>query len=221
MSNLRVRLKQNRIIRYIVYQYRAFGENHSFIHGHNNSIKVRGIRVKSVFQIKGDNNLIEVKSGAVIKKCKLFIRGNNNRVLLDFNAILDGTTIHIEDNGCTVEIGESTYIGPSHLACTEDGRAITIGKQCMLSSNIQIRTGDSHSILDSSGIRINPAKNVIIGDHCWIAEGAKIMKGVHLQNDIIVASGSIVTKSFQPNLLLGGNPARVLKENVNWDAQRL
>ena len=220
MSNLRARLKQNRIIRYLVYRYRSFWENHSYDHGHNNSIKIRGIRVKSVIQIQGNNNLIEVKSGAVLKKCKLFICGNNNRIVLDLNAILDGTNIHIEDNGCAVEIGESTYIGPSHLACTEDGRAITIGKQCMLSSNIQIRTGDSHSIVDSSGIRINQAKNVIIGDHCWIAEGAKIMKGVQLQTNTIVASGSIVTKSFQPNLLLGGNPARVLKENVNWDAQR-
>ena len=47
------------------------------------------------------------------------------------------------------------------------------------------------------------------------------MKGVQLHNNTIVASGSIVTKSFQPNILLGGNPAKVLKENVNWDFRRL
>lgn len=221
MSNLRLRLKQNRIIRYVVYRYRLFLENYSYSHGRNNFIKVKGIRVKSIIQIQGEKNFIEVKSGAVLKKCKLFVIGNNNKIVIDFNALLDGTTIHVEDNDCIVEIGESTYVGPSHLACTEDGSRIAIGKECMVSSNVQIRTGDSHSIVNSSGIRINQAKNVIIGEHCWIAEGAKIMKGVQLQNNTIVASGAIVTKSFEPNLLLGGNPAKVLKENVNWDAQRL
>lgn len=158
---------------------------------------------------------------AVLKNAKIFIQGNNNKVTIKSFAYLEGTVVHIEDNNCTIEIGEHTFVGPSHLACTEDGRSIIIGRDCMLSSNINVRTGDSHSVVDYEGNRINPASSVEIGDHCWVGEGAKVLKGVVLKNDTIVASGSIVTKSFSSNVLIAGNPARIIKENVSWDKQRI
>ena len=120
-----------------------------------------------------------------------------------------------------IEIGENTFIGPSHIACTEDGNSIVIGKNCMFSSNINIRTGDSHSILDAEGNRINHGQSVAIGDHVWIGEGAKIMKGVQIQKDTIVASGAIVTHSFPSNVILAGNPAKCIKEGVNWNEKRI
>ncbi len=74
---------------------------------------------------------------------------------------------------------------------------------------------------DSVGGRINHAKSIFIGNHCWIGEGAKILKGVRLEGDIIVSSGAIVTKSFSNYLLIGGVPGKVLKTNVTWDKKRL
>ena len=91
----------------------------------------------------------------------------------------------------------------------------------MISSYVQVRTGDSHSITDMQGNRINPAADVNIGNHCWLGEGCHIMKGVTLERDTIVSTGAIVTKSAGPNVLLGGVPAKVIKENVNWDENRI
>ncbi len=71
------------------------------------------------------------------------------------------------------------------------------------------------------GNRINHAQSVIIGDHCWIGEGAKVMKGVTLEGDDVVSTGAIVTRSFGKNVLLGGIPAKILKDNVSWDKERL
>ena len=91
----------------------------------------------------------------------------------------------------------------------------------MLSSYVQIRTGDSHSILDMEGSRINLAASVEIGDHCWLGEACKVMKGVTLGRDSVVSTGAIVTKSFGSNVLVGGMPAKVLKTNINWDEKRI
>ena len=128
----------------------------------------------------------------------------------------------MEDNHCIISIGERTFVGKdSHLACTEDGSKLLIGSDCMISSHVQIRTGDSHSILDSNGDRINPASSVSIGNHVWLGEGCKVLKGVSLDGDDIVSTGAIVTKSFGRNLLIGGIPAKILKENVIWDKERV
>ena len=57
-----------------------------------------------------------------------------------------------------------------------------------------------------------PAKDVVIGDRCWIGMNSVILPGVQLANDTIVAAGSVVTKSFlQGNCVIGGNPAKMLK----------
>lgn len=109
----------------------------------------------------------------------------------------------------------------SHLACTEDGIQLVIGDDCMISSSVQIRTGDSHSILDMEGQRINPAHSVKIGNHCWLGQGCRILKGGELGENVIVSTGAIVTKVFGDNVLVGGIPAQVLRENVTWESRRI
>ncbi len=91
----------------------------------------------------------------------------------------------------------------------------------MVSSHVQIRTGDSHSIMNGDGIRINRPQSVYIGNHCWIGQGGKVLKGVNLDNNVVVGTGSIVTKSYRSNILIGRVPARIIKENIIWDKERL
>ena len=220
MDNFRNLLKNNRFFRTWVYRFRLLKERHSYCLGRGNKVMIKGVKVGSVVQISGSYNQVLVENGAVMKKVKFYICGNHNRIHIYSGVSLEKTVIHIEDNNCLIEVRENTYIGPSHLACTENGRSIVIGKDCMLSSNINVRTGDSHSIIDENGSRINPAESVLIGDHVWIGEGAKIMKGVQIMDSSIVASGSIVTHSFPSNVIIGGNPAKIIKSNVGWDKRR-
>jgi maltose O-acetyltransferase len=53
---------------------------------------------------------------------------------------------------------------------------------------------------------------VTIGDNCWIGGGAIINPGVSIGNNVVVASGAVVTKSFGDNVLIGGCPAKVIKK---------
>ena len=65
-------------------------------------------------------------------------------------------------------------------------------------------------IARNSGLEL--AKPIKIGDNCWIGGHAVINPGVILGNNVVVASGAVVTKSFGDNVVIGGNPAKVLKE---------
>ncbi|MGF7104101.1 maltose O-acetyltransferase [Limosilactobacillus caviae] len=57
------------------------------------------------------------------------------------------------------------------------------------------------------------SEDINIGDDVWIGGGAVICPGVTLGNNVIVGAGSVVTKSFGNNVVIAGNPARVIKEN--------
>ena len=203
--------------------WRNIQNRYSYKHGKNNVIENwGGQKVGSRIQITGNGNKVILENGALLLNSLIRISGNNNRVVLKANCYVSGAELWVENNDCELSIGERTFVGHhSHLACTEDGSKLIVGSDGMMSSYVQVRTGDSHSIVDIEGNRINKAQSVMIGDHCWLGEGSKVLKGVTLAGDDVVSTGAIVTKSFGKNVLLGGVPAKVLKENVNWNSERL
>ncbi len=215
------KLKKNQFLRGLVYRGREIRSKFSYNSGRRNVISIKGINISTKIQIKGNDNKVIVMGGVVLKHASIYIGGSDNTILISSNAFLEKSSLHIENNNCIIEIGEGSFIGPSHLACTENGSKLQVGSNCMVSSNVNIRTGDSHSILDSDGNRINYAESVHIGNHVWIGEGAKILKGSSIGENSVVATGAIVTKKMPAGCLIGGIPAKILKENINWDSKRL
>lgn len=97
-----------------------------------------------------------------------------------------------------------------------------VGNDCLFSSEIVIRTGDSHSILNETGTRINPAKDVVIGNHVWVGHRALITKGVSIPENCVVGTGAVVTKPIDKSgTVIAGVPAKIIKENINWCGERL
>lgn len=215
------RLQDFRFVRYLYYWWKAFESKHSYNHGKNNVVQNRGVKIGTKIQIQGKSNQIAINNGTVIKST-IRIKGDNNQVIIKDKAYITEVELFVEGNNCVVEIGAGTFVGRyTHIACTEDNSMIMIGASCMISSNCHIRTGDSHSILDFNNCRINPADSVQIGDHCWLGEGVRILKGVRMGNNAIVATGAVVTKPISNNVLVAGVPARVIKECVCWNEHRL
>lgn len=92
----------------------------------------------------------------------------------------------------------------------------------MLSANITVRTGDSHSVTDLDGNRINNSKSVLFGNHVWIGNTVLIFKGSQIGAHSVIAGGSVVTgRIFPEHSIIGGNPAKVIKENVDWKRERI
>lgn len=94
----------------------------------------------------------------------------------------------------------------------------------MFSEDIEIRTGDSHGIFENvpSFKRVNPAQDIVIGNHVWVAAHARILKGGSLPDNSILANSSVMTKkAIEKNSIYGGIPAKLLKSNISWSRSRL
>ena len=73
-----------------------------------------------------------------------------------------------------------------------------------------------------NGKRTNPSKDINIAQHVWIGSKVTITKGAAVAKDSIIGTGSIVTKVFdQPNVVIAGIPAKIVKENVSWINERI
>lgn len=92
----------------------------------------------------------------------------------------------------------------------------------MISWGIDIWCTDAHTVTDLEGNPINFSKSIEIGDHVWIGRDVKIGKNTKISNDSIIGWGSIVTKKFEDtNVVIAGNPAKIVKRNINWDFRDL
>ena len=171
---------------------------------------------------RGSGNQIILLGEGTVDHCRFFIRGNGNTILIGSGSSAVNGEFWIEDDRNTISIGEGTNLtGKIQLACIE-GRKIEIGNNCLFSSEVVLRTGDSHSILNAEGERINPSQDIQIADRVWVGHRVAIQKGVKIQPDTVIGANAVVTKSVeQSNVIVAGCPARVIKENVSWDSRRL
>lgn len=191
--------------------------------GENNQIIAPCALLKKVnIRIKGSNNKIIIGDFAQLPGACVTIHGSNNTVTIGPWSYLGGTDLFMEDNGGSIIIGEHTkFLGKTHLAVIE-GTSITIGRDCLFSSDIQLRTGDSHSVLDMDGRRINASQDITIGDHVWVGTQAFLTKGAKVAPHSIVGACALVTKAFEePHCSLAGVPARVVKQGVDWSIRRI
>ena len=214
-------LKHNQILLFTVsWIYNLFNLSHRILHGGNKFIYKGSFLKKNEFKIYGSGNLIIIHAETRLQNCLLFIKGSNCRIEIGKHCILANTQFWIEDDLGSISIGSNNTFEGAHIAATE-GKSIFIGNDCMLSSNIQIRNGDSHSILDiNKNQRINNAKDTIIENHVWIGEGVKVLKGALIKSNSIVGTGSIVTNVVESNSIYAGVPAKKIKGNITWIRER-
>lgn len=114
------------------------------------------------------------------------------------------------DYGKNIHVGANFY---ANFHCVIlDCAEVRIGNNCFIGPQVGIYTA-CHPIDPYERISgVESAKPISIGDNCWIGGHATINPGVTLGDNVVVASGSVVTKSFSDNVVIGGNPAKVLKK---------
>lgn len=135
-----------------------------------------------------------------------FQEGSKTTVSGDFS-LFSGYRLHVGE-GAELRLG-SGYInyGGDITCCTQ----VVIGDNCLIGPQVVIRDDDAHEVIGSA--RKAP---IIIGDNVWVGMRAVILKGVTIGDGAIVAAGAVVTKDVPPRTIVGGNPARVIRENASW-----
>ena len=166
-------------------------------------------------------NHIIFPSNGYFKNCTFELYGESEKFIFHDGIRAYNASFYAEDRCSAIIVGNSTFSGKIHIAATE-GKKINIGDNCLFSSEVVIRNGDSHSILNEEHERINIADDVNIGNHCWIGHRVIILKGVSLNNHTVIGTGSVVTKRFvEQNIIIGGVPAKILKTGITWNEKRL
>jgi len=140
----------------------------------------------------------------------LLFMGENAKINVSgtFN-IYSGAKIYINNNA-QLKLGSGYINNNLNLSCFE---SIEIGENVIISENVTIRDSDNHEIIGSERKNTLP---IIIGNHVWIGMNVTILKGVKIGDGAIIAAGAVVTKNVIENSLVGGVPAKVIKNNVIW-----
>ena len=196
--------------------YRLFGFNR--IRG-KKGLKIRwsgSFCKKITINNHGKNNEVVIGKGCRFRDCSIEIYGDGNRIVIENDCVGHGLELWTSE-GSQIEIKEhSHFAGKSHLAATE-GKKISVGARCLFASEIVFRTGDSHSVLDLSGNRLNQAKDILVGNHVWIGQYVTVLKGTIIGDDSIVGTNSLLTgKAYDRNCVVAGNPAKIIKKDITW-----
>lgn len=178
---------------------------------------------RQTFFICGNDNRIVIGGHCRLDMVSFFIRGHGNTIMVGDDCSAVFAELHLEGDGNTIQIGNGTTMHGRgshsiHIA-TDEGSGVYIDEDCMLAHSVQMRSTDSHSIVDLNGKRLNPARDIRIGRHCWLGMQSIILKGCVLEPNTVVAAGSVCGGHTEriPNCILAGNPAKVVKRDVNWD----
>jgi len=149
-------------------------------------------------------------------------RKNYAELILSLNSSL------IIENDFSLYQGASIYLGPNaKMLIKGKGFAntntqincfnyIEIGEGTYISDDVRIQDSDNHYILEN-GIKKIHTSPIVIGNHVWIGKNAIILKGVTIGDGAVIAAGSIVVKDVPPQCLVAGNPAKIIKENIQWE----
>ena len=175
-----------------------------------------------VLDIIGDSNTVQIDDGCVVEGLQIRIRGNNHRLHFGRDCIVKDALVFFEDSGCSIVLGEAAWLNAARLSAVEDNQSIHVGRRTILAEGTDLRTSDSHSIVDAeTGRRLNPPASIRLGDHVWVGKDAQVLKGVTIGNNSVVGLGSVVTRDIPDNCLAAGIPAKVLRTGITWDWEKL
>lgn len=226
INRLKGKIKSNpksKFSYFVAFIYTLWGFNRIVCKRGNRINKKNCYLKRCHIEIYGKNNIIDFGSAAsYLTKCHIYVNGNNNIIKLgERNTFINGE-LWIEDNAGQIYFGNRNQIlGRTHIAVIE-GTSITFGDECLFSTDVTLRTGDSHSILSVEDYaRLNPSKSIVVGNKVWFGNKTTILKGVEIKDNCVIGTGALVVKSIDSNSIVAGNPARVIKQDIIWNIQRL
>lgn len=114
-----------------------------------------------------------------------------------------------EPHGGRIRIGDYVMISPGTRISASD--EIVIGHSVMMANGVYITDCDWHDVYNRTA-RSETVSPVHIGDNVWLGDHCTVLKGVSIGENSVVAAGAVVVRDVPANVVVAGNPARVVKE---------
>jgi len=160
----------------------------------------------------------------MLNRLKLFIKSILNILRITGSGIqVKGRNVYFagrpkksKKNSVTIS-GNDIYIG---TRCHFGANVTISGCKVLIASNVSFVGGDHRTnivgvpIFDSGREEL---RTVIISSDTWIGHGAIILHGVSIGEGSVVAAGAVVTKDVPPYIIVGGNPAKIIKKRFDYE----
>lgn len=113
------------------------------------------------------------------------------------------------------DYGDNIFIGENFFANFNltilDEAEVRIGDFCFIGPNVSIYTACHPLDAENRNKVLEWSEPVIIGDNVWIGGSATILPGVTIGDNVVIGAGAVVTKDVPSNVVVGGNPAKIIK----------
>ena len=236
---------KNRVIKYSVckgpMEYNDLYGNHVLIKGGtvdkgivsisiggwNNEIVINeGTRIHNNLRIiiSSSSNQIIIGEGVEFKKDNNIIQllkgdgGNNIQIgqyskFTGFYAVMGSNT--------SLKIGKKSTFGENTKFYLNTDAKLQIGDDCMFSTDIICQPCDGHSIMDlTTGRLANSPQldnhDLIIENHVWVGRRAFILGKTRICQGSVIGAQSTVKGHYPNNVVIAGNPGRIVKKNIAW-----
>jgi len=114
------------------------------------------------------------------------------------------------NTGGRLEIGSRTFV--NYGASIAAQQSVTIGANCLIGTHVLIADNDFHRLDPNHRNETPDSAPVVLADNVWIGQRSMVLKGVTIGENSVVAAGSVVTKDVPANTIVGGVPARFLRD---------
>lgn len=168
------------------------------------------------YAVIGDNCIFSSKSRIINRT------GRKEAITIKSNVMMHGSLIVEGDGNIAldeyVNIRRNVYIGSTEK--------VSIGKYTVISDSVSIMDNNNHPTSPSKRLNMvqsgwsndnwswvhSVADSVEIGENVWICQNVRVLKGVKIKDNSIVAASAVVSKNIERNTIYGGNPAKKLKD---------
>ncbi|MGR3806299.1 galactoside O-acetyltransferase [Pasteurella testudinis DSM 23072] len=122
------------------------------------------------------------------------------------------------DYGYNIEIGDNFFA--NHHCVILDGAKVTFGDNVFIAPDCGFYTAGHPLDSERRNQGLEYAYPITVGDNVWFGGGVKVMPGVTIGNNVVIAAGSVVNRDIPDNVIAGGVPCRVIRPITEQDKTR-